>query len=96
MARSLKNRKFSPFSFLGGAFFPSNSRGKGDRNMEKKLLIRGCIAILALLLLSSTSIVRAKELSDLRCCNSRTSMSFTVISWHSFSSMANDSEEDNK
>ena len=65
--------------------------------MGKKLAIMGCIVTLALLLLGSTSIAFAKGLSDLRCCNSNTSMSFVkVISWHSFSSMANDSEEVDK
>jgi hypothetical protein len=59
--------------------------------MEKKLAIKGCIVTLALLLLSSTSIAFAKDLSDLRYYNSD-----KVISWHSFSSMANDSEEVDK
>jgi hypothetical protein len=62
--------------------------------MGKKLAIIGCIVTLAVLLLSSTSIVLAKGLSDLRYCNSNTSMSFIkVISWHAFSSMANEAEE---
>lgn len=61
--------------------------------MKRKLAIIGCIVISAVLLLSSTSIVLAKGLSDLRYYNSNTSMSFVkVISWHSFSSMPNDSE----
>jgi hypothetical protein len=65
--------------------------------MEKKLAIKGCIVTLAVLLLSSPSIAFAKRLSDLRYCNSNTSMSFIkVISWHAFSSMANDSEEVDK
>ena len=63
--------------------------------MGKKLAIKGCIVIL--LLLSSPSIAFTKDLSDLRYCNSNTSMSFVkVISWHSFSSKANDSEEVDK
>ena len=67
--------------------------------MGKKLAIKGCIVTLALFLLSSPSIAFAKGLSDLRYCNSNTSMSFVkVISWHSFSSMAvpNDPEEVDK
>jgi hypothetical protein len=46
--------------------------------MKKKLAIIGCIV--TLLLLSSTSIVLAKDLNNLS-------------SWHSFSTMPNDSEE---
>ena len=67
--------------------------------MRKRLAIIGCIVTLALalLLVSSTSFALAKELSDLRYCNSNTSMSFVkVISWHAFSSMPDDHEEVDK
>jgi hypothetical protein len=45
---------------------------KRNGSMEKKFVIIGCIVILALLLLSSTSIALAKELNDFRYrdCNS--------------------------
>ena len=67
--------------------------------MKKKLAIKGCIVTLALLLLSSPSIAVAKDLSDLRYCNSNTSISFVkVILWHSFSfnPVPNDSAEEDK